>query len=180
MYGFVGENGSGKSTLCDILAGLYNDYTGEIFINGINFKNIDMDQYKEYSLIYIPQKFLPISSDSKENADLFLQNYEYNDFKYYKNLSLLDEKRKDATEGNSNKKLSGGEEKKIGFILALLKRNASLVIFDETFANLDKDIRAIYLDCIAEIKTRSIVIIISHTEELIDFVDEVIHFRRIR
>lgn len=30
----MGENGAGKSTLMKMLAGLFNDYTGEIYING--------------------------------------------------------------------------------------------------------------------------------------------------
>ncbi|MCE5255551.1 MAG: sugar ABC transporter ATP-binding protein [Spirochaetaceae bacterium] len=33
VHALVGENGAGKSTLMKILAGSFNDYTGEIFIN---------------------------------------------------------------------------------------------------------------------------------------------------
>ena len=34
VHALVGENGAGKSTLMKVLAGLFNDYTGEILING--------------------------------------------------------------------------------------------------------------------------------------------------
>jgi len=34
VHGLVGENGAGKSTLMRVLAGIYADYTGEIFFNG--------------------------------------------------------------------------------------------------------------------------------------------------
>jgi ribose transport system ATP-binding protein len=34
VHGLVGENGAGKSTLMRVLAGIYTDYTGEIFFNG--------------------------------------------------------------------------------------------------------------------------------------------------
>lgn len=34
VHALVGENGAGKSTLMKVLAGLYNDYTGDILING--------------------------------------------------------------------------------------------------------------------------------------------------
>lgn len=34
VHGLVGENGAGKSTLMRVLAGIYPDYTGEIFFNG--------------------------------------------------------------------------------------------------------------------------------------------------
>lgn len=35
---FIGENGSGKTTLIKILLGIYDDYEGEILINGIELK----------------------------------------------------------------------------------------------------------------------------------------------
>ena len=34
VHALMGENGAGKSTLMKVLAGLFNDYTGEIFIEG--------------------------------------------------------------------------------------------------------------------------------------------------
>ncbi|MBV8173466.1 MAG: sugar ABC transporter ATP-binding protein [Verrucomicrobia bacterium] len=34
VHGLVGENGAGKSTLMRVLAGMYPDYSGEIFLNG--------------------------------------------------------------------------------------------------------------------------------------------------
>jgi ribose transport system ATP-binding protein len=34
VHGLVGENGAGKSTLMRVLAGIYPDYSGEIFFNG--------------------------------------------------------------------------------------------------------------------------------------------------
>lgn len=37
----VGENGAGKTTLMRILLGLYNNYTGSVFINGIELRNLD-------------------------------------------------------------------------------------------------------------------------------------------
>ena len=34
VHGLVGENGAGKSTLMKVLAGMYSDHSGEIFVNG--------------------------------------------------------------------------------------------------------------------------------------------------
>src|SRR5215469_15764256 len=38
VHGLVGENGAGKSTLMRVLAGMYPDYSGEIFLNGRSTK----------------------------------------------------------------------------------------------------------------------------------------------
>jgi len=35
VHALMGENGAGKSTLMKVLAGLYDDYTGEIYIDGV-------------------------------------------------------------------------------------------------------------------------------------------------
>ena len=43
----VGKNGSGKSTLVQVVAGFYEDYEGDIFINGINFHEIDKESYRK-------------------------------------------------------------------------------------------------------------------------------------
>ena len=34
VHALMGENGAGKSTLMRVLAGLYSDYTGDIYITG--------------------------------------------------------------------------------------------------------------------------------------------------
>ena len=41
IHALMGENGAGKSTLLNILHGVYNDYEGDVLINGekIHFKN---------------------------------------------------------------------------------------------------------------------------------------------
>lgn len=44
-YAIIGKNGSGKSTLIKLLSGLYDDYSGQILINGIDFKKIDIESY---------------------------------------------------------------------------------------------------------------------------------------
>ena len=43
----VGHNGSGKTTLIKIICGFYDDYEGDIFVNEINLKNLDLDSYRK-------------------------------------------------------------------------------------------------------------------------------------
>ena len=45
-YALVGENGSGKTTLAKIILRFYDDYTGEIFLNGINLREWPMGVVK--------------------------------------------------------------------------------------------------------------------------------------
>ncbi|MCC5917592.1 MAG: ATP-binding cassette domain-containing protein [Cryomorphaceae bacterium] len=44
----TGSVGAGKSTLLQLIGGLYDNYTGEIFINGIQMKLLDMKALRTY------------------------------------------------------------------------------------------------------------------------------------
>ena len=45
---FVGENGAGKTTIIKLLLRFYDVDEGEILINGINIKEIDIDAWREH------------------------------------------------------------------------------------------------------------------------------------
>lgn len=52
-YAFVGANGAGKSTVAKLLTGLYQDYEGQILINGKELKEYTAAQLKAfYSVVY--------------------------------------------------------------------------------------------------------------------------------
>ena len=46
-YAILGKNGRKKTTLVKILMGFYDDYEGEIFINGINLRLINKENYRD-------------------------------------------------------------------------------------------------------------------------------------
>ncbi len=43
----VGKTGSGKTTIVNLLMNFYDNYEGEILIDGINIKNLDLDLYRK-------------------------------------------------------------------------------------------------------------------------------------
>ena len=55
QYALVGENGSGKSTLLKILMGFYDNYEGEILINGTDIKMLDKKELRT-RFAYVPQE----------------------------------------------------------------------------------------------------------------------------
>ena len=56
VHALVGENGAGKSTLMKIIAGSYNDYTGEVLINGRPVKLSSPSIAKSYGIGMIYQE----------------------------------------------------------------------------------------------------------------------------
>lgn len=53
QYAFVGENGAGKTTIIKLLTGFYDDYTGQIFINGRELRTVKKAQWQSlFSVVY--------------------------------------------------------------------------------------------------------------------------------
>lgn len=65
-YAFVGKNGAGKTTMTKLLTGLYDNYEGEILINGKALRSFTQEQLKAYfSLVYqdFAKYYLPIKDN---------------------------------------------------------------------------------------------------------------------
>lgn len=53
LYAFVGVNGAGKTTITKLLTGLYDNYAGEILIDGRNIRDFSQAELKSlFSIVY--------------------------------------------------------------------------------------------------------------------------------
>lgn len=68
-YFFVGANGAGKTTITKLLTGLYDEYEGEILINGKELRDYDYSKIKAlFSVIH--QDFSKYQISLKDNISL--------------------------------------------------------------------------------------------------------------
>ncbi len=153
FYVIKGDNGVGKTTLLYILALLDNSYSGKIFINGNDIKELKVKDIKTLRRKYISLLFSKGNLISyltvKENRNLFLN----------KNESLLLNKNIDDTQNSST--LSGGEE-----ILVALERELSLnkkiILLDEVTASLDDSNLKNLMDILTKLSETHLIILVSH------------------
>ena len=54
---FMGNNGSGKTTLVKIIMGIYDDYSGTVFVNNYDLKTINLNQYRKKSECFISKLY---------------------------------------------------------------------------------------------------------------------------
>ena len=174
LYGLVGQNGSGKSTLAKILLGFYNDYEGNIYINNIELRNIDINKYRAHvSALF--QDFLCFEATLRENiaygnlSKLNDDKYLMEVSKYFKinNFSTVDDannKILDIQLGcwfDHGRQISMGQWQKIAMARSLVKE-ADLYIMDEPNSALDAisefDLAALYCRYIQD----KIGLVISH------------------
>lgn len=64
-YFLVGLNGSGKSTFTKLILGVYDNYEGEIFINGCNLKKINLKKYRN-KISYLNQINIKLNTKVSE------------------------------------------------------------------------------------------------------------------
>ena len=168
---YLGRNGSGKSTLIKILSGLYEIKYGEILINGIPLKKIDIEDYHtKMSVLF--QDFVKYELTLKENIG-FGDIKEFNSTDRMKEiLDKLQTKflKKDGEYdfdiqlGNwfdDGQQLSQGQWQKVALARAYFK-NASIYILDEPNAALDTVSEREIFDDFFEISKGKIGIFISH------------------
>ncbi|WP_259418179.1 ABC transporter ATP-binding protein [Bacillus toyonensis] len=145
----VGENGSGKTTLIHCLMGLYELKEGEILINDINIKLLDMQAVRKKCTV-IFQNFMRYAFSIKDNilvGDIEQYNSADCNRKLYSAATksgVLDftENLKDKFDTQLGKvfedgvDLSGGQWQKIAIARSIF-RESDLIILDEPTAALD-------------------------------------------
>ena len=165
ITGLLGINGAGKSTLIRILAGYYDDWDGQISINGLNYKK----NLKEIKKItgYLPEnnplyKEMYVEEYLKFIISLYKIKVEnYNEIIQKTGLSDV-LKKKIST-------LSKGFKQRIGIASSII-HNPLLLLLDEPISGLDpiqlNEIRSL----IKELSKNKIILFSSHILQEIDLV----------
>ncbi|KKS11740.1 MAG: ABC transporter, ATP-binding/permease protein [Candidatus Daviesbacteria bacterium GW2011_GWB1_41_5] len=167
----VGENGVGKTTLIKLLARFYDVDSGEILINGINIKNLDLESwYNALGVLF--QDFNKYEYPVKDNIAFgkIFDNVGLGKIKEAAKMAGADSMIKSFDEGydqmlgktfEKGKDLSGGQWQKIALARAFL-RNAPVLILDEPTASLDAKAESEVFNRVEKLSRDKTVIIISH------------------
>ncbi len=176
---FVGPSGSGKSTLMKLLVGLYRAQDGKILYNGIEEKEISLEDLRS-QVGFVTQDTNLFSGSIRENLMFVNPNateQELNDVLIKAsatNLLAKAEKGLDTVLGEGGLKLSGGEKQRISIARALI-RKPKLLIFDEATSALDSLTEEEITDTIRDISAlkEQITILIAHRLSTIMHADRI-------
>ena len=141
---FIGSTGSGKSTLINLIPRFYDVSDGEILIDGVNIKDMDLD-YLYSKLGYVSQKAVIFKNSVKNNVlfgnkigkkpnkkalESALEISQSNDF-----VDKLDNKVNTLiAQGGTN--ISGGQKQRLSIARAIA-REPEIFLFDDSFSALD-------------------------------------------
>nr|WGD87952.1 ABC transporter ATP-binding protein [Bacillus subtilis] len=179
----VGPNGSGKSTFIKLLTGLYEVQQGDILVNGVNIKELDMDSYME-QIAALFQDFMKYEMTLKENIGFGQIDKLHQTNKMHEVLDIV---KADFLKGHSSyqfdtqlglwfdegRQLSGGQWQKIALARAYF-REASLYILDEPSSALDPIAEKETFDTFFSLSKDKIGIFISHRLVVAKLADRII------
>lgn len=139
-YALIGLSGSGKTTLVKILAGLYNDYSGELRINNLEYRTIEKKTIKEFISI-VPQ--IPVIFNKSLRHNITMGDNTISDSEVLNALETVafTSELNNFPMGldtfiSSNDNLSGGQIQRIMIARALI-RNPQFLILDEATSAVD-------------------------------------------
>jgi ABC-type multidrug transport system fused ATPase/permease subunit len=182
IYGISGFSGVGKTTLVDLIAGLNQPSKGKIVYLFEN-KIVANDKYS-ISTGYVSQSCALFGENLITNIALKNNVSDAEKMKIKKIIkslgiehlnsrNKLGEKVKLRTDGTN---LSGGERQRISLARAIFN-NPDLIIFDEPTSALDRSNVNKILKIIQNMKKDKIILIISHSNSVLDICDQVIKLR---
>jgi ATP-binding cassette, subfamily B, bacterial len=178
----MGSIGSGKSTFAKLLVGLQIPDSGDIFINNVNTKNINVNNIRE-NIIYIPQApslfdrtlWENISYGFKDNSLTRDKVYETLDVMGMNELKDIFEERMDKSVGKKGSHLSGGQRQVVWILRALLGKS-KVIILDEPTSALDNASKQQVKRMINYLTRNRTLIVITHDQELLENMDRIIIF----
>lgn len=169
----VGQSGAGKTSLMNLLLG-FLPYEGNIKINGIELRELDIAQWRE-KLAWVGQNPQLIRGTLKENIRLgnhatetemasALVQSKADEFVYRLGL--------DYEVRDSNSGISGGQAQRIAIARALL-RQAQLLLLDEPTASLDMQSEQQVLEALQQLSSTRTTLMITHRIEDLKQCDEI-------
>ncbi len=166
IVGIVGTTGAGKSTIINLLMRYYDHYDGEILIDDINIRNIDLGFYRS-QIGYVQQEPMMFHDTIFQNIAYGSDNVEVEAVIHAADvanahafISRLPDGY-DTVLGERGVGLSGGERQRLSIARAVL-RNPSILFFDEATASVDSETEKLIQDAIEQLIHGRTTIMIAH------------------
>lgn len=173
----VGPNGEGKSTFLHLILRLYDPIDGDIFIDGINIKKMNINFLRSHIGIVLQDTYL-FSGTIYENITYGLEDISDKRMENILTMLKFDEILKKFPNGINSKvgeggiKLSGGERQRISLARTLIL-DPEILLLDEPTSSLDPSSRKEFQSFLSKIMKGRTTIFVSHYREEIEMADRI-------
>ena len=176
--GIIGSTGAGKSTIMNLLCRFYDATKGEVLVDGVNVKALDLYNLRDNIGMAMQDVFL--FSDTIEGNIA----YAHPDctFEEVKQAAIMADANHfiqslpegyDTIVGERGVGLSGGQKQRISLARALLK-NPSILILDDTTSAVDMETESYIQTQLSNIKNRCTIFVIAYRISSICNADQIL------
>jgi ATP-binding cassette subfamily B protein len=179
----MGKTGSGKSTIALLLCRLIDPTEGEILIDGVNLKEHNLENYRNF-IGYIPQESYLFSDSIENNIGFAIDKPTHGKVVEYATIADVDKNIVEFKEqyntmvGERGVMLSGGQKQRICIARALIK-DPTIIIFDDSLSALDTETEQNILENIDRKIRNATSIIITHRESSAQRADKILNLTEI-
>lgn len=166
IVGIVGTTGAGKSTLINLLMRYYDHYDGQILMDGIDIRDIDMEFYRS-EIGYVQQEPMMFHESIYKNIAYGCDRPQVEAVIHAAEVANAHEfiarlpDGYDTVLGERGTGLSGGERQRLSIARAVLK-NPSILFLDEATASVDSETEALIQDAIDRLIHGRTTLMIAH------------------
>jgi subfamily B ATP-binding cassette protein MsbA len=178
VVALVGPSGAGKSTLMDLLIRFYDPIKGEIKIDGIDLRKVELGSLRNLMGI-VTQETILFNDTVWNNIAYGYENaaesriYEAAKAANAHSFIMATPEGYQTIIGDRGVKLSGGEKQRLAIARALFK-NPPILIFDEATSSLDSESEALVQEAIDRLMKGRTVFVIAHRLSTIQNVDKIV------
>lgn len=178
QIGIFGKTGSGKTSIVNLICRLYDVTNGDIKINNINIKSIDLNHVRS-SIGYVPQDGYLFSGTIRENIGFSSNKIDNQEVEIAaKKAEMIDEinsfpDKFETLIGERGIQLSGGQRQRLAIARVFYKK-PEIYIFDDCLSAVDANKEQKILENLKKETNRKTTIIISHRISTLERSDNII------
>ena len=162
----VGASGAGKTTFVNLLPRFYDPELGEIFIDGINIRDVTLNSLRKQIGI-VPQETIMFSGTIAQNIAFGQNDFDLQAVQAAAKIANADQFIQQLPAGyqtwvgERGVNLSGGQRQRIAIARAVLL-NPQILILDEATSALDSESEALVQQALERLMQNRTVLIIAH------------------
>ncbi len=174
----VGATGAGKTSIISLMSRLYEIQRGEIFIDGVNIKELQKDDLRRYIGVVLQDVFL-FSGKLKDNIRLNEESISDDKIKsvaQYVNADGFISKLPDGYDAEVMERgstFSSGQRQLLAFARALAF-DPTILVLDEATSNIDTETELLIQDALGKLTKNRTTIVIAHRLSTIQHADNII------
>ncbi len=170
----TGPNGGGKTTLAKIIAGLYQQDSGKIYLDDQDITSLDITERAKLGISFAFQQPVRFKGITVKKLLELSAGEQISEDKMCDILSKVGLCAREYINREVNATLSGGEIKRIE-IATVIARHSKLSVFDEPEAGIDLWSFTNLIHTFEEMRRNmnGTIIIISHQERILQIADEI-------